>query len=168
MTMPLLVAAASSGPPTWLTLTNALAVLGAVSPIILLIIGKRLSSRVDDATARKTDAEARKADADTARQLIAEARQIMADKQALAESQIERVRAEAATEIQKVRVTAAHETSDAKLRLSRLETEMARLKSTLAVHIPWDVEAWARIKSSDPSFPEPPPLATHDRSIEGS
>jgi uncharacterized membrane protein YhiD involved in acid resistance len=150
--------AAAVGTPNWLTLANLLAVMGAVSPIILLIIGKRLSSRVDDATARKSDAEARKTDADAARQLIAEARQIMADKEALSEAKIEAVRTEAANEIEKMRLVAAQETGEAKLRLNRLEAEMVRLKRTLAVHIPWDIEAWSQLRMTNPNFPEPPAL----------
>ncbi len=150
--------AAAGGNPDWLTLPNLLAILGAVSPILLLIIGKRLSSRVDDATARKSDAEARKNDADAARQLIAEARQIMADKEALAEAKIDRVRAEASTEIEKVRLTAAQETHAAKARLTRLETEMEHLKRTLSVHIPWDTQAYSQLKTTNPDFPEPPAL----------
>lgn len=155
-----LLAADAGTAPTWLTLANVLAVLGAMSPVILLVIGKRLSSRVDDATARKSDAEARKVDADAARQLIAEARQIMADKEALSEAKIEAVRTEAANQIEKVRMTAAQETGEAKLRLNRLESEMDRLKNTLAVHIPWDVQAWSHIRVTDPNWPEPPALDT--------
>jgi hypothetical protein len=148
----------AGGPPGWLTLTNVLAVVGALSPVILLIIGKRLSTQVEEANSRKTDAEARKTDADAARELIAEARQIMADKEALAEAKIERVRAEAAVQVERVRAHSDREALDAKARLSRLELDLARLQHTLAVHIPWDVEAWSRIRIMDPNFPEPPAI----------
>jgi hypothetical protein len=151
-------AAGATELPSWLTLTNVLALFGALSPILLVVIGKRLTSKVDESTSRKTDAEARKTDADAARELIAEARRIMADKEALADAKIERVKAEAANDIEKVRMLAERETSAANTRLSRLELDMARLQHALNVHLPWDVEAWARIKIMDPNFPEPPAI----------
>lgn len=154
----------AAGTPTWLTLANFLAVLGALSPIMLLVLGKRLTTQVEESTSRRTDAEARKTDADAARQLIAEARQIMADKEALADAKIDRVKAESAAEIERVKVAAQRETNEAKMRITRLEDDFARMQRTLAVHIPWDVEAWARIKLMDPSFPEPPPI--EHRAIE--
>lgn len=151
-------AAEVGGPPAWLTMANSLAIVGALSPILLLIIGKRLTTKVEESSSRKTDAEARKTDADAARELIAEARQIMADKEALAEAKIERVRAEASVQVERVRASAEREAIEAKARLSRLEIDLARLQRTLAVHIPWDVEAWARIRLMDPNFPEPPAI----------
>lgn len=144
--------------PSWLTLANSLAIVGALSPVLLLVIGKRLSTKVEESSSRKSDAEARKTDADAARELIAEARQIMADKEALAEAKIERVRAEAAVQVERVRASSEREAIDAKVRLSRLELDLARLQHTLAVHIPWDVEAWSRIRIMDPNFPEPPAI----------
>lgn len=152
--------------PSWLTLTNTLAVFGALSPVLLLIIGKRLTTKVEASTSRKTDAEARKTDADAARELIAEARMIMADKEALAEAKIERVRAEAEMHVQRVRTDSEREHLNARSRLTRLESELDRLQHTLAVHIPWDVEAWARIRIMDPDFPEPP--AIDAQQIEGA
>lgn len=146
------------GPPSWLTLTNVLAVVAAVSPILLLVIGKRLTTKVEESSSRKADAEARKTDADAARELIAEARQIMADKEALAEAKIERVRAEAAVQVERVMAKADREAIETKARLSRLEFDLSRLQHTLAVHIPWDVEAWSRIRLMDPNFPEPPAI----------
>ena len=144
--------------PAWLTLTNSLAIIGALSPILLVVIGKRLSTQVEASTSRKADAEARKTDADAARELIAEARQIMADKEALAEAKIERVRAEAAMQVERVRSDSEREAIETNGRLSRLEMELGRMQHTLAVHIPWDVEAWSRIRLMDPNFPEPPAI----------
>lgn len=154
-------AADAGGPPAWLTLSNTLAIVAALSPILLLVIGKRLTTRLEESSSRKTDAEARKTDADAARELIAEARQIMADKEALAEAKIERVRAESAMKVEQVRVVSEREAIAARTRLSRLEIDLARLQRTLAVHIPWDVEAWARIRLLDPNFPEPPAIDHH-------
>ncbi len=151
-------AAVDAGAPAWLTLANTLAIVGAFSPILLLIVGKRLTTKVEESSSRKTDAEARKTDADAARELIAEARQIMADKEALAEAKIERVRAEAEVQVERVRAAGERENIETKARLSRLELDLARLQRTLAVHIPWDVEAWARIRLMDPNFPEPPAI----------
>lgn len=151
-------AADAGGAPAWLTLTNTLAIVAALSPILLVVIGKRLTTRVEESNSRKTDAEARKTDADAARELIAEARQIMADKEALAEAKIEQVRTESAMKVEQVRVGAEREATAARARLSRLEIDLGRLQRTLAVHIPWDVEAWARIRLLEPNFPEPPAI----------
>ncbi len=153
-----LLAADAGAAPTWLTLANTLAVFGAMSPILLLIIGKRLTTKVEASTSRKTDAEARKTDADAARELIAEARQIMADKEALADAKIERVKAEAEAQVQRIKADAERESLETKGRLTRLEADLARLQRTLGVHIPWDIEAWARIRAMDPTFPEPPAI----------
>ncbi len=144
--------------PSWFTLANTLAVFGAMSPVLLLIIGKRLTTRVEASTSRKTDAEARKTDADAARELIAEARQIMADKEALADAKIERVKADAEVQVERIKRDAERESFETKQRLNRLELDMDRLQHTLSVHIPWDVEAWARIKLMDAEFPQPPPI----------
>jgi multidrug efflux pump subunit AcrA (membrane-fusion protein) len=152
------LAAEAVTPPSWLTLPNTLAIIGALSPVVLLVIGKRLSTQVEESNSRKTDAEARKTDADAARELIAEARQIMADKETLAEAKIERVRAEASVQVERVRAQSEREAMEARGRLSRLELDLARLQRTLAVHIPWDVEAWSRIRIMDPNFPEPPAI----------
>jgi hypothetical protein len=148
----------AAGAPSWFTLANTLAVFGALSPIMLLVIGKRLTTKVDESTSRKTDAEARKTDADAARELIAEARQIMQDKEALADAKIERVKADAEVQVQRIKADAEREGYETRQRLSRLEIDMDRLQHTLSVHIPWDVEAWARIKMLDPNFPQPPSI----------
>lgn len=148
----------AAGPPSWLTLANTLAVVAALSPILLLIIGKRLTTKVEESSSHKADAEARKTDADTARELIAEARQIMADKEALAEAKIELVRSEASMQVERVQARAEREAIETKARLSRLEFDLSRLQRTLDVHIPWDVEAWSRIRLLDPTFPEPPAI----------
>lgn len=133
-----------------MTLTSMLAIIGAISPILLLILGAYLKRRLDQAAANKTDAEADVASMTAmkigaehdsvvlanAKLLIAEARAVQAEKDAIKDERITQLNS----------------------RVGRMEERFSRMRAALATHGVWDAAALIDLRQIKPEYPEPPPV----------
>ncbi|MGX6605677.1 hypothetical protein ACWKSP_26615 [Micromonosporaceae bacterium Da 78-11] len=126
---------------------------------------KRLSRRVDEATASKTESESRKADAETvsievstARGLITDIKSMMSDQRTNYESQIDMLRGQSEAQIQSVRVQHQADMGALTRRLTGLESRQQSLRSAFVQHGEWDRQATDVLKQVDPDFPAPPPV----------
>ena len=138
-------------------LTDALSIVGAVSPILLVVLAAVLKRRIDRATADKTLAEARVQEAteyktrqetaglvvDHASRLINEFRAYQSEKDTLAAERLSAAEA---------RGRSVEE------RMSRMEESFSRLRAVLATHGVWDTAALVELRHTHKDYPEPPPL----------
>lgn len=135
-----------------MTLTNVLAILGALSPVLLLLLGAYVKRRLDQATVNKTEAETDVAEATAlkvsaehegvvlanAKLLIAEARMVQAEKDAIKDERI----------------------SQLNVRVNRMEERFTRMRAALATHGVWDASALVDLRAIKPEYPAPPPVPT--------
>lgn len=140
-----------------MTLNEALQILGAMSPILLIVIAAVLKRRLDKAQADKTKAEARVQLAtedktrqeaaglvlDHASRLIKEFREYQAEKDGLAAERIA---------VAEARGRSIEE------RISRMEEAFSRLRAVLATHGVWDAAALVDLRHTHKDYPSPPPL----------
>lgn len=138
-----------------MTVGDFLTVIGAISPVILLVLGAYFKRRLDAATAEKTEAEADVAQAtaqkvsaesdslvlSNAKLLIAEARAVQAEKDAIKDERI----------------------SQLNVRVNRMEERFGRMRAALATHGVWDAAALIDLRTIKPEYPEPPVVPTEPR-----
>ncbi len=160
-------AADASAAPVWQTWVPTLlgVLITAAGGIAGTVWVKRLSRRVDEATANKTESESRKADAETvsievstARGLITDIKSMMADQRTNYETQIDMLRGQSEAQIQSVRVQHQADMGALTRRLTGLETRQQSLRSAFVAHRDWDRQATDVLKQVDPDFPAPPPI----------
>ena len=153
--------------PVWQTWVPALlgVLITAFGGIVGTVWVKRLSHRVDEATAVKTESESRKADAETAsievstaRGLIADIKTMMQDQRSNYESQIGMLRGQSEAQIQSVVARHQADMGDLTHRLTGLETKMSALRGALLRHRDWDRQATDVLQQVNPKFPQPPPI----------
>lgn len=140
-----------------MTLTNVLAILGAVSPVLLLLLGAYVKRRLDQATVVKTEAEADVQQATAlkvsaehegvvlanAKLLIAEARAVQAEKDAIKDERISQLNS----------------------RVGKMEERFTRMRAALATHGVWDAAALVDLRTMKPEYPEPP-VVSHEAAEE--
>lgn len=138
-----------------ITLDGFLKVLGASTPVLLLVLTAVLKRRHDRAMADKTDAEAHlsRVTADKTRQetagfvldqaarLVDEFREYQAEKDIMAAEKI------AASE-GKLQVLSE--------RVGRMEEYFSRLRAALATHGTWDAAALVQLREIHDDYPDPP------------
>ncbi len=131
---------------------DILTIMGAISPILLLVLGALFKRKLDKATEVKTHAEADvqqatalKVDAEresvvlaNAKLLIAEARAVQAEKDAIKDERITQLNT----------------------RVGRMEDRFNRMRAALATHGVWDATALVDLRSMKPEYPEPPHVPT--------
>ncbi len=142
-----------------MTSDDILKLIGAASPVILLVGGWLINRRLQRANAAKAAAEARLAEAGVdkaatdvqstiianTKALLAEARTVQAEKDAIAQERIKVL-----TE-----------------RTGRLEGRFESLRVALATHGVWDAAALIDLRAVHPKYPEPPPFPTDHTATNG-
>lgn len=140
-----------------ITVDGLLKILGALSPIILLLMTAVLKRRYDRALAAKTEAETSVQQAVTEK-TRAEIGTIVIDQASRLVDEFK--------ELQNAKDQLAAErqaASDARLsvlgeRVNRMEEYFARLRAALAVHGTWDAAALVELKERHPDYPSPPTI----------
>lgn len=137
--------------------STILAILGGISPILLVVVTAYMKRRGDEAIAAKTDAEARVQDAlvvktrqetagfviDHAARLVDEFREYQTEKDQLAAEKV---------------AAAGAEIRNLKGRVGAMEDAFNRLRTVMATHGVWDAAALVELRTTREDFPEPPPL----------
>ncbi|RKN38246.1 hypothetical protein [Micromonospora endolithica] len=131
-----------------------LAVIAAGGGIVGTVWVKRLNRSVDRALARKSTSESKKAEAETvslevatARNLIEEIEKMMARQRLSYESRMGELSARHDRDL--------HEVND---RIRLLERRERELRDAWNMHAPWDALTVVRVRESDPTWPDPPPI----------
>lgn len=140
-----------------MSLDDFLKTLGALSPVLLLVIGAWLKKRSDQAMNLKAEADAEvsrmtadkvKAETDSlflanAVKLVDEFRQQQAEKDAVAADKM---------------ATSREKIVSLESRVNRMEESFSRLRAVLATHGVWDANAIVDLRRITPEYPEPPRL----------
>lgn len=140
-----------------MTSDDLLKLMGAVSPVLLLVIGAWLKRRSDKAIDAKTNADAQvsrvtadkvKAETDSyflqnAVRLVDEFKKYQAEKDEMTAEKI---------------ATGKEKIATLETRVSRMEESFSRLRAVLATHGVWDANALVDLRVTRPDYPEPPRL----------
>lgn len=134
-----------------------LAIVGAISPVLLLVIGALLKRRADKAVEEKTRAEAVVAEA-TANRTRAETDSIFLTNAVKLVDEFKKNQAEKDAIYTEKLATSKEKIAGLESRVNRMEEGFSRLRAALATHGVWDAAALVDLRATKPEYPQPPPL----------
>lgn len=140
-----------------MAIDNFLRVLGALSPVLLLVLGAWLKKRADRAINAKNQADAMVSEV-TAAKVKAETDTLFLSNAVKLVDEFKKNQAEK-DELTAERIAASAEKAQGlEQRIVRMEERFSRLRAILATHGIWDASALIDLRIVRPDYPEPPRL----------
>ncbi len=143
----------------WATIITTLGVvLAAGSTALGTVLVRRANRKLDEANARVAEAAARRSDAETASYEVKTAREVLETVKDHLSGLLSTQKAEYEGQLAALRAKHDAEMEAMNRRLTAVENRERQRDIYTAAHRPWDAEALAKLRASDPDYPPYPPI----------